>query len=201
MGVATGIVGAGLGITQSIMGAVQAKEAREALENIERQPLNNVAENMRVSTLGADLQREENARLAATQIDALRGGGSRAIIGGSGRVQEGSMRMNREIGANLDEQQVAIDRLYAQDQANIRGMKENRENADISALSSQYTAGRQGMFDGMSNVLRGGAMAFGAANNDNNNGGGFYKDYFGNKLNDSSDFSSGIGFEPSDLKL
>ena len=201
MGLATGIVGAGMGITQSIMGAVQAKEAREALENYQRQELENVAENMRVSTLGADLQREENARLASTQIDALRGGGTRTIIGASGRVDANSQEMNRKIAAGLDEQQIGIDKMYAEDKANIRGMKENRENADISALSSQYTAGRQGMFDGMSNVLRGGAMAFGAANNDNNNGGGFYKDYFGNKLNDSSDFSSGIGFEPSDLKL
>ena len=154
-----GAVGSGLGITQTIMGAVQAKDAREALENYERQPLDNVAENLTVSTLGADLQREENARFASTQIDALRGGGSRAIIGGSGRVEEGMQRSNLEIAADLDRQQKDIDRMYAQDKANIRGMQESRENADIAGLSSQYTAGRQTMFDGMGNTLRGASMA------------------------------------------
>jgi hypothetical protein len=159
MGKAMGFVGAGLGITQSIMGAIQANDARKALENYERQELENVAENLTVSTLGADLQREENARLASTQIDALRGGGSRAIIGGSGRVEEGLQRANLEIAADLDRQQKDIDRMYAQDEANIRGMVEARENADIAGLSSQYTAGRQALFDGMGNALRGASMA------------------------------------------
>ena len=36
-----------------------------------------------------------------------------------------------------------IDQMYAQDQANIRGMQEQREYSDIAGLSSQYNAGNQ----------------------------------------------------------
>jgi hypothetical protein len=157
--IGTSLIGAGLGVTQMIMGAKQAKEAKEALEEMERQKLENVTEGLSVSTLGSDLQREEAARLYASQIDALRGGGARTILGGMGRVEATSEKLNKDIASDLDRQQKEIDRMYAQDKANIRGMQESRENADIAGLSSQYTAGRQGMFDGMGNTLRAGSMA------------------------------------------
>lgn len=159
--IGTSLIGAGLGVTQMIMGAKQAKEAKEALEEMERQKLENVTEGLSVSTLGSELQREEAARMYASQIDALRGGGARTILGGMGRVEVASEKLNRDIASDLDRQQKEIDRMYAQDEANIRGMQESRENADIAGLSSQYTAGRQGMFDGMGNTLRGATMGFG----------------------------------------
>jgi len=63
------------GLSQMISGSKEKNQARNALENYQRQQLENVQEDRTVSTLGSDLQREEAARLAATQVDALRGGG------------------------------------------------------------------------------------------------------------------------------
>jgi len=126
------------GLSQMISGSKEKNQARNALENYQRQQLENVQENRTVSTLGSDLQREEQARLASTQVDALRGGGTRTLIGGLGRVESGNQRVNQQISANLDQQQKEIDAAIAQDDANIRGLQENREIGDIAALSSQY---------------------------------------------------------------
>ena len=160
MGAASAITGGlsvGMGIYQTIQGAKQKRDAQKALENYQRQNLqdSNVAKDLQVSTLGADRQLAEQARLASTQIGALQGGGTRALLGGLGRVEAGNQEVNNQITADLDQQQKQIDQMVAQDNANIRNMQENRENADISALSSQYQAGKQDMNMGLGNIVQG----------------------------------------------
>lgn len=148
------------GAYNMIQGAKQRKDAKNALDNYKRQELKNVAEDLQVSTLGADRQREEQARLSATQIDALQGAGTRGIIGGLGRVEAGNQAVNADIAANLDEQQKQIDAMKAEDDARIRGIQENREIGDISALSSQYNAGNEAMQMGIGQTIGGaGAIA------------------------------------------
>jgi len=150
---ATGALASGI---QAISGAKQRRDAQQALENYQRQELENVAEGLQVSTLGAQLKAEEQARLAATQVGALQGAGVRGLIGGLGRVEIGNQMVNREIGAGLDMQQKQIDQTYAQDEANIRGMQEQREVADIAGLSSQYNAGNAMMWQGIGGVAQSG---------------------------------------------
>jgi hypothetical protein len=157
IGTATAIAG-GIGLLgsgfQAIKGAEQSAAARRELENYQRQQLENAYENVQVSTLGADLQREEQARLAASQTEALRGAGVRGLVGGLGRVEAGSQMMNAQIGADLDRQQQAINQAIAQDEAQIRAMQEQREMQDISALSSQYNAGQQTMMSGLGGIAQ-----------------------------------------------
>ena len=148
------------GAYNMIQGAKQRSDAAKALDKYQRQELKNVAENLQVSTLGADRQREEQARLAATQIDALQGAGTRGIIGGMGRVEAGNQAVNADIAANLDEQQKQIDAMKAEDDARIRNMQENREMGDISALSSQYNAGNEAMQMGIGQAIGGVGAAF-----------------------------------------
>jgi len=151
----SGGLGAGMGLYNVINGAKEAKEASRALSDYERQKLTNVAEGLQVSTLGADLQREEASRLASTSVDALREAGTRGIIGGLGRVSANNNNVNREISANLDAQQKSIDQIQAEDDARIRNMTEQREIGDINALSSQVQAGKQDMNMGMANIVQG----------------------------------------------
>lgn len=152
IGTATAIAG-GIGLLgsgfQAIKGAEQSAAARRELENYQRQQLENAYENVQVSTLGADLQREEQARLAASQTEALQGAGVRGLVGGLGRVEAGSQMTNAQIGADLDRQQQAINQAIAQDEAQIRAMQEQREMQDIAALSSQYNAGQQMFMSGL----------------------------------------------------
>jgi hypothetical protein len=166
MAAATSIAMAGVGLLgsgyQAIKGAKDARDAKNALDNYQRQEFNNIAEGMQVSTLGADLQREEQARLAATQVGALQGAGVRGVLGGLGRVEAGNQMLNRQIGAELDAQQKQIDQMYAQDEANIRNMQEQREMQDISGLSSQYNAGNQQMMQGIGGMAQSTISGLGA---------------------------------------
>ena len=159
---AVSAVSAGLGVvnglSQMISGAKEKRNAQRALENYNRQQLENVQKDRTVSTLGSDLQREEQARLASTQVAALQGGGTRTLIGGLGRVEAGNQRVNQQISADLDMQQKEIDAAIAQDDANIRGLQENREIGDIAALSSQYQSGKQDQNTGMGNIIQGAGM-------------------------------------------
>ena len=113
MAAATSIAMAGVGVLgsgyQMIKGAKDARDAKNALDNYQRQELRNVAQDLQVSTLGSDLQREEQARLAASQVGALQGSGVRGVIGGLGRVEAGNQMMNAQIAADLDQQQRQID--------------------------------------------------------------------------------------------
>ena len=156
-----GVLGAGY---QAYKGSQDARDAKRAINNYKRQDLTNVADNLQVSTLGADLQREEQARLAATQVSALQGSGSRGVIGGLGRVEAGNQQMNRQIGAELDTQQKQIDQMRSQDEANIRTMQEQREQQDLAGLSSQYNAANQMMWEGIGGIAQSGmsmASSFG----------------------------------------
>jgi len=156
IGAATGAIG---GIYNTIQGAKQARDAERALRDYKRQELNNVAEGLQVSTLGSDLQREEQARLASGQIGALREGGTRTLIGGLGRVEAGNQRVMQQTAADLDMQQKQIDQMQAEDEARIRSMTENREIGDLSALSSQVSAGNQMKANGMAQITQAGSMA------------------------------------------
>jgi hypothetical protein len=159
MGVATGIA-AGVGLLgsgfQAIKGQQQARAAQRELENYQRQELRSPYEDVQVSTMGADLQREEQARLAASQVESLQGAGVRGLVGGLGRVEAGGQMMNAQIGANLDEQRRNIDMALAQDRGTIRGMQEQREMQDIAALSSQYNAGNQMFWSGLGGMAQSG---------------------------------------------
>lgn len=202
---AAGALGAGVGLYTTIQGAKQARDAKNALENYDRQELSNIAEGMQVSTLGSDIQKEEQARLASSQIDALQGAGTRGIIGGLGRVEAGNQAVNRQIGADLDMQQQEINQIRAQDEARIRDMQENREQADINALSSQYNTGQQNKMSGLGNIIAGtGQSAIGMYQpkdpNANNNNSFTNNNSFGNKnfdVNSNGFKANKITYDPN----
>jgi hypothetical protein len=81
-----------------------------------------------------DGQKEQQAKLAANTT--ITHGGTRAMLAGAVEFQR-SQNVNAQIGANLDEQKARIEDVTAQDNARIQGVKENRTNARLAALSSQ----------------------------------------------------------------
>jgi hypothetical protein len=151
----SGGLGAGMGIYRMISAAKEQRDARRAMEDYERQKLTNVADGMQVSTLGSDLQREEQARLASSQNQMLADSGTRGIVGGLGKVTANNQKVMQQTGADLDQQQKQIEMMQAEDNARIRTMQEARENADLSALSSQYQSGKMDMNLGAGNLIQG----------------------------------------------
>lgn len=141
----------GVGILEGLKGAKDAKRAREARQDLmnNRQQLRNVTEGLRVSTLGAELQTQEAQRRFATSVDALRSGGVRGLVGGLGKAEQGQQMVQRQIGADLDEQQMQIEQMAAADQARIRDTMEKREEFQIGALAGEEAASRERMMSGI----------------------------------------------------
>lgn len=159
IGAGVGLLG---GITKAIGGAKRRRQAERALANLQRnrQEFRNVNEGRRVSTRGAEFAREGIARNVATSAEALRSGGVRGVVGGMQGVQESANLALQREGAQLDEQQVMLDREIAQDEARIRAMKEQRQMQDEATAQAAINAGFQDQMSGIGDIAGG---MFGAA--------------------------------------
>lgn len=102
-------------------------------------PLTNIDEDLQVSTRGAELQKESQARLAATQMDALFEAGSRSLNGGVGRVSAARQDVNDASGVDLDAQQRNIDMVSAQDAGMTSADKLSK--SDKTIISQAQTRG------------------------------------------------------------
>lgn len=144
-----GGVGAALSTYEVIDGAKRAKRAQRELNDYERQTIDNAFQDMPISTEGIDLQRDEANRTAASLVDSAQNSGSRAIIGAAPKISAGINDVNAGIYQYLDSLNNQRNYAIAGDNARIEGIKENRDNNNIAALSSQVQAGRQDMWSGI----------------------------------------------------
>lgn len=158
MGAATAL-GAVTGAVSMITEASNKKKIAREIAKQKETPLTNIADGMQVSTLGSDLQKQENASLASSQISALQDGGTRALIGGIRSVTDGTQDANARIAAGLDEQVANISNVRAQDEQRIQMTKDQRQANKLAALSSQYNAASQNQAQGMANIIQGAGMA------------------------------------------
>lgn len=149
------------GAAKAIDGKIKADKAKDALESYQRQDItnSNPYENMRISTIGADLMREEQNRRDAALIDAVQQGGTRSL-GSLGAIAESSNRMNRQIAADLDNQMIRREYAAAGDDVRTRQMMERREEGDLAGIGQMMNVGQQQMWDGVGDAVYGG-MAIG----------------------------------------
>lgn len=169
----TALAGLGMSGYQAYQGHQNAKKANQAIKNYNRQDLDqsNPYENMSISTVGSDIMREESQRNNANAVEALRNGGTRGIAM-IPQVVAANNRQNQETRAYLDDQVTKRNYAIAGDKTAIRGMKEERENADLAGLGQQLQVGRQDMWSGIRGVA---SSAMYAANNIDWNGDGELK--------------------------
>lgn len=158
----TALLGAGMSVFQLTQGEKMRKNAQNELNDYERVELENAFENMPISTVGSELMREETQRATATAVDAARNAGMRGIFGTIPGIVAANNDANRQAQKYLDDQ--VIDRNYAiaNDNVRIQRMREQRDYANIGALSEQVQAGRQDVWSGIRGL---GASAIYAANN------------------------------------
>lgn len=148
-----GAAGLGLSAYQAIEGANRQKKYQRELNDYERQELKNAYENVKISTMGSDLLREENARTSANLIDASQLGGARTVIGAVPRVVGATNEINQNAAKMIDDQVMQREYAIAGDNARIEGITENRDIANIAGLSSQINAGREDMWAGFGSAL------------------------------------------------
>ncbi|MBC7845581.1 MAG: hypothetical protein H7Y10_03720 [Flavobacterium sp.] len=166
----TALAGLGIAGYQAYQGSQNAKKASQAINDYDRQDLNksNPYENMQISTLGSDIMNEQNQINSANNIEAMRNAGSRGIAM-LPSVTAQNNQANQNTRAYLDEQVQNRNYAIAGDKTAIRGMKEDRENADLAGLGQQLQTGRQDMWSGIRGVA---SSAMYAANNIDWNGDG-----------------------------
>jgi len=146
-------MGAYGGVMKYFEGRKLQKEAKAAQENFEWQELTNTYENNQVSTLGSDLKTEQALLTEATAVDALQSGGTRAIIGGLGRVGARKSQVNKEVAAELDTKQKAIDMAASGDEARIQGMTEKRQTDELAGIGQMANVGMGLKYQGVGNVM------------------------------------------------
>ena len=174
MSLASAGLGAIGGIAKIRQGRQMQDRAQSFIDDFQWQELQNVHDGRQVSTMSADLQREEMARNTATMVQAARNGGSRGIAN-LGKIQQNNITANRQIGADLDKQRFSIDRDRAQDQTVVRAMTEKRQADELQGYGQMLNVGmqmKQGGFSDMLNGFMGAALGIGGGEEED--GGGLF---------------------------
>lgn len=150
LAVGAGALSLGKGIHDMSQGAKIERDATKAIENYSRQSLRNVMSGMTVPTRGATLATQETQRTQAETSYMASQAGARGAVGASMGIADATRESINRIGAQLDEAEFRMQSMIAQDEANIRGLREQREEADLMALGQQRAYGqglRQSAFD------------------------------------------------------
>lgn len=153
MAIATGVAGLGIGAAKFFEGRKMQKRGEEFIADFEWQDLQNPYENQQVSTLGADMMAEQTNIGTASATEALRAGGTRALVGGLGRIEANRNTINTQAAANLDEQQKAIDRMSAQQLSANQVMEEKRQTDELAGYGQMMNVGLGMKNQGMSDLL------------------------------------------------
>ena len=150
---ASAIGGAISGFSTMKEGKAMQAAGQSGIDNFAWQDLTNPYKNLSASTAGAEMRADEGARAAATSVNALQQGGNRALVGGVGRVQAQNNALNREIAANLDEQNKNIDFAAAgQDVAN-QGVIEKRQQDELAGYGNMVNVGMDMRQNGMGQLV------------------------------------------------
>lgn len=153
--ITAGVALVGQGIQMSEKRKME-KKANKAIDNFQWNDLTNPYESQQVSTLGSDLLTEQADINAATATEALRSSGTRGLAAGLGKIEAYRNNVNREIAANLDEQQKAIDRAVAAQEDKNQQDLAKRQEAELQGYGAMLNAARsekQDAYDGMINNL------------------------------------------------
>ena len=146
------VISAGVGIYQTAQANKQARASQKAMQDYQRQDLDNPAEAIQVSTLGADIAREDLARNMATTVNNAAQGGSRAVIGVTPQLIAQNQVNEQQIMANLDMQEKERQRAIAQGNFTTQQLMEQRENNDLLGIGNQYAVAQQNRANG-ANIL------------------------------------------------
>lgn len=150
------IGGAISGFSDIKQGKAIEKAGQQGIDNFEWQDLSNPYKELTASTVGADMQREEAARNAATSVNALRSGGVRGIVGGVGRVQAQNNLVNKEIAAKVDEDTKQIQMAAAGQDVYNQNMIEKRQQDELAGYGNMVDVGRDMRRQGAASLVAAG---------------------------------------------
>ena len=133
------------GIKKSKEGKNLQRQGQNAIDAFQWQDIDGA---IPIATEGTELMMEENARSAASTVDALEASGSRGVLGGAGKVQAATNTQNRQARAYLDDQ--IIKKAYTK-----LGMVENRQAAELDGYGQMMNVGMGMKYQGQADVYNG----------------------------------------------
>lgn len=160
--VAVAVVGLGMSVYQTVDAKKKQKEAEKAAKEYERQQLKNPYEDLQVSTMGAELQQQNLNTQVSSAVDALRGGGSRSVLGGMPTIYDNVVKSNQQIAAGLDQQYNQNQQLEAQGNGMVQNMTEQREKDDLLGIGNAINTYRNEYNQGLTNIVKSGAAVVSA---------------------------------------
>lgn len=161
MAAVTSAVIGGISVAKGVYDTVQAnkekKRKQAELDAYQRQNLqeSNPYKNIPLFTAGNDAMRDDANRNMATAMNSIGNAGTRAIIGATPKIVAEQNNVNRELQRGLEDQQMKRAYAIAGDEAQIRGMQEQRENADLAGLGNAIDVARQDANMGINTALNG----------------------------------------------
>ena len=188
MAIGSAAASTGLGIYQVINSSIQAKKAKEEIENFQRQDLQNPYANIQLNTVAADNQTDANLSRNATSIDALQRGGTRAVIGALPKINDSNILLQGLIAEDFAKQDIARQYSIAEGDKLITQIRENREIGALDGLGQQLQTARQDAMSGFSNLVSSG-LAIGSALDG------------GSALTDSGAYANAFKSKPIDLSV
>lgn len=150
----SGGIGLVSGIAQAIGAGRRAKEIQKQIDEYTRQELQNPYNTLQVSTLGADIAREDMARSIATNSNQLARGGLRGIIGGIPTLMAEQNKAEQQIMADLDAQYNRNQLAKAQGNQVVMQMMEQRERDDLLGLGNTLNTSRMEQANGWNNIAQ-----------------------------------------------
>lgn len=134
-------VSAGTTISQSVKAKRREEAAQKRLDAYRRQDLGVQTPNIGLPMIGAEMARQEAIRSQA-ELTGLASRGGVAGLATTGAIAGQTSESMRRISAQLEEAQVRLQSMKAEDQRRIMEMQEARENADIQGLGMEIASAR-----------------------------------------------------------
>lgn len=125
--IVTGIIGAAMANKQANEARDRATEQQNLLRALEssRQEIFNPYQNLAVATKAAEMQAEEADIALANTLDTIRATGASA--GGATALAQAALKSKQGISANIEQQEVANEKLRAQGEQLVFEAQEQRE--------------------------------------------------------------------------
>ena len=157
-----GLLSTGLAIASTVIsgasainGVVQSNKAEKDLSNLKVPELENPNRDIKISTLGSDLMKEEGQRQTANILGSLQYGDASNMFTALPRLASMTNEINQRAGLDIDRQMQNREYKIAGYEERLNGIEENRYQGEIAGLGAMYNNGKQQMWNGIKGVVSG----------------------------------------------
>ena len=157
MALATGLAIASTVIAgaTAVKGLMDSSDAEKALNNLSVPEYENPNRDIKISTSGSDLLKEEGQRRTANILDTLQGGSARNVFSALPNLVAMNNGINQQASVDIDKQMINREYAIANYEGRLNDVEENRYQSEIAGLGAMYNQGQQTMWNGINGTIAG----------------------------------------------